>query len=47
MNTENNDFQDTEELDLNEDLVAYLDGELSRDNVATVEDELSQITEYR
>ena len=47
MNTENNDFQDTEELDLNEDLVAYLDGELSRDNVARVEDELSQNSEYR
>ena len=47
MNTENNDFQDTEELDLNEDLVAYLDGELNRDNVARVEDELSQNSEYR
>jgi len=47
MNTENTDFQDTEELDLNEDLVAYLDGELSRDSVSRVEDELSKNSEYR
>ena len=47
MNTENSEFQDTEDLDLNEDLVAYLDGELNRDSVSRVEDELSKNSEYR
>ena len=47
MNTENNDFHDTEDHALNEDLVAYLDGELNRDSVSRVEEELSKNSEYR
>ena len=47
MNIENNDFHDTEDQTLNEDLVAYLDGELNRDSVSRVEDELSKNSEYR
>ncbi len=47
MNIENNDFHDTEDHALNEDLVAYLDGELNRDSVSRVEEELSKNSEYR
>ncbi|MFP6673020.1 MAG: hypothetical protein VB857_16535 [Pirellulaceae bacterium] len=47
MNTENNEFHDTEDHALNEELVAYLDGELNRDSVSRVEDELSKNSEYR
>jgi anti-sigma factor RsiW len=47
MNIENNDFHDTEDHALNEELVAYLDGELNRDSVSRVEDELSKNSEYR
>ena len=47
MNAENNEFHDTEDHALNEELVAYLDGELNRDGVSRVEDELSNNAEYR
>ena len=38
---------DTIEQNLNEELVAYLDGELNRDSAARIEDELSTNEEYR
>ena len=47
MNAENNEIHDTEDHALNEELVAYLDGELNRDGVSRVEDELSKNAEYR
>jgi len=47
MNAENNEFHDPEDHALNEELVAYLDGELNRDGVSRVEDELSKNAEYR
>ena len=46
-NADNTDNQVTEEDAINEDLVAYLDGELNRDNMARIEDELSRKSEYR
>ncbi|HIA18364.1 MAG TPA: hypothetical protein EYN70_02900 [Planctomycetaceae bacterium] len=47
MNAENNEIHDTEDHALNKELVAYLDGELNRDGVSRVEDELSKNAEYR
>ena len=41
------DYQDQQEHGFDEELVAYLDGELSRENVSRVEDALSENAEYR
>ena len=47
MKQEQPDSQDKQEYGFDEELVAYLDGELSRDNAARVEDALSENAEYR
>ena len=47
MNTENPEFQETQAHHLNDELVAYLDGELNRDNASQVEDALSENSDYR
>lgn len=47
MNQEKPDYQDKQEHGFDEELVAYLDGELSRENVSRVEDALSENAEYR
>ncbi len=47
MKKEKPEHQDKQELGFDEELVAYLDGELSRDNASRVEDALSENAEYR
>jgi len=47
MKQDQPDYQDKKEHGFDEELVAYLDGELSRENASRVEDALSENAEYR